>query len=172
MADFQLVYIIILKFSDNRRTEQMWCLLWGCWWRSAQKVGRSFAVSLWIKRKHRTGCQERNCDTAWGSREWQTRESGAGHPMKTVRQWWAVHEQWQISSNETTDFGCTREVKKKVQAEWRRVSGAICDRKRAARVKGRFYRIGSYCEFFFFFSGLDLNHFVDYILMRWWNGKG
>lgn len=58
----------------------------------------------------------------------------------------------------------SREVKKKVQAGWKRVSGAICDRKKAARVKGRFYRIVSYYEVF---SGLDFNHFVDYILMRW-----
>lgn len=82
--------------------------------------------------------------------------------MKTVRQ---CKSSDRSVKNEATDFGCTREVKKKVQEGWRRVPGAICDRKRAARVKGRFYRIVSYCEVFF--SGLDLNHFVDYILMRW-----
>ena len=40
--------------------------------------------------------------------------------------------------------GCEREVKKRVQAEWngwRRVSGAICDRRLPARVKGKVYSL-------------------------------
>ena len=35
--------------------------------------------------------------------------------------------------------GCEREVKKRVEAGWRRVSGVICDRRLAARVKGKVY---------------------------------
>ena len=35
---------------------------------------------------------------------------------------------------------CEREVKKRVQAGWRRVSGVICDRRLPARIKGKVYR--------------------------------
>ena len=54
-----------------------------------------------------------------------------------------VHEFKYLGSTLQSDGGCEREVKRRIQAGWngwRKVSGVLCDRRVAPRLKGKVYR--------------------------------
>ena len=44
-----------------------------------------------------------------------------------------------LASTMQKSGSCEREVKKRVQAEWRKVSGVICNKRLPARIKGKVY---------------------------------